>query len=702
MSTESRTLTGERALGPGTRLQFLPGIGPARARLFERLGISTLEHLLRHYPRTYLDVRRFVTVKDLKPGEPVTVRGTVKSAAAVRTRAGRTDFSATLGDGTGVLACYFFGQGFLARTLRPGTPVVVSGEIDGLERRMLNPMFEASEADVEELLNVGRMVPVHALTAGLTARVMRRAVRAALDAAADRVADPVPEGTGSAPGPMTLGEALRQIHFPADDAGLAAARRRLVFEELFLLQTVLELRRRALGEADRTFVRAGRGLLAGRAVEALPWPLTGDQCRALDEIVADLKRPIPMHRMLLGDVGSGKTVVAYLAALHVIESGHPVAFMTPTEILSRQHGETLTRLARAVGIPIAVLTASTPAAERREIADRLRGGEALIAIGTHALIEAKIEIPTLGLAIVDEQHRFGVRQRARLAQKGGIPDLLVLTATPIPRTLTLACFGDLDVSTLRARPPGRGRLVTRIAGEEKFPQVLEFMAGEIAAGRQAYVVVPMIEETGRLSVRAAEAEFERLRAQPALRAFRIELLHGRLKPSECRAVMDEFAAGRVQALVATTVIEVGVDVPNATLMVVENADRFGLTQLHQLRGRVGRGAHRSVCVLIAGPDAGPRGRERLEVLARLDDGFAIAEEDLRLRGPGELWGTRQSGLPRLKLADLSRDEALLEEAREAARETVGGDPHLLGSANAALRSALLLNYAEPLEFALTG
>ena len=696
------TPTRASVLGPATRIQFLTGIGPARALHFERLGLDTLEQLMRHYPRTYLDARRFASIKDLRPGELVTVSGTVKHAAALRTRAGRSDFSATLTDGTGVLSCYFFGQPFLARTLRPGTRVVVSGEIDGLEHRMLNPMFEVFEGDLEALLDVGRLVPVHALTRGLTARLVRRAVRAALEAAADAVPDPVPEQLAAAHRLGPLGEALRQIHFPDDDARLAAARRRLAFEELFLLQTVLEVRRGALQSAGRAWVHAGTGALAARATAALPFALTDDQRVSLEEIVADLRRSRPMHRMLLGDVGSGKTVVAFLAALHVLEAGHTVAFMAPTEILARQHGATLARLAAPVGVAIEVVTAATPAGERRALAARLARGEPVLVVGTHALLEAKLELPDLGLAIVDEQHRFGVRQRAMLTRKGAIPDLLVLTATPIPRTLALAYYGDLEVSTLHARPAGRGRLVTRVTGEEKFPQVIEFLARELAAGHQAYVVVPVIEEDGRTSLRAAEAEFERLRGVPQLRRFRIELLHGRVKAETRRSIMEGFAAGEIHALVATTVIEVGVDVSNATLMVVENADRFGLTQLHQLRGRVGRGRDRSVCVLVAGPDAGPRGRERLEVLARLEDGFAIAEEDLRLRGPGDPWGTRQSGLPRLKLADLARDEALLEETRAAARAALAGDPHLLDPAHATLRATLLRHYAEPLELALSG
>ncbi len=688
--------------GPSDRLQFLPGVGPARARLFEKLELVTLEHLVRHYPLRWLDARRFVPIGALAPGGVVTVEGVVRHAAAIRTRSGRTDFSITLEQDGAQVGCWFFGQPFLARVLKPGLRVVVSGELDAHEHRLVNPSFEVVEGDVADLLHVGRLVPVHALTRGVTARGMRSAVRHALDAVAERLEDPLPAEVREREGFGPLGEALRQIHFPDDEAALARARRRLAFEELFLLQCVMQLRRRVLSEAGRGLSHDGPGELAREAERALPFRLTPDQRRALDEIVTDLRATRPMHRMLLGDVGSGKTVVAALAALHVVEGGHTAAMLAPTEILARQHAATLTRVCGAAGVPVAVLTGATPAAERRALGSRLEAGEALVVVGTHALLEERVKMPGLGLAIVDEQHRFGVRQRARLAGKRVLPDVLVLTATPIPRTLQLAAYGDLDVSVLAVRPAGRGRLVTRIASEAKFPQVVEFMAKELAAGRQGYVVLPMIEAGERGGARAAEAEYRRIASHPLLARFRLGLLHGRLKADEKQAVMGGFARGDVHALVTTTVIEVGVDVPNATLMVIENAERFGLTQLHQLRGRVGRGEHRSVCVLVPGAIAGAEARRRLEVLATTDDGFEIAEEDLKLRGPGELWGTRQSGLPRLRLADLARDAALLESTQAAARALVAADPQLLAAEHEALKRALVAGFREPLELALAG
>lgn len=690
-------------LDPRTRVQFLPGVGPARALAFERLGISNLEHLVRHYPRTWLDASRVAKVRELAPGALLTVIGEVRQAAPLRTRGGRSDFVASVSDGTGTLGCYFFGQSWLARTLVPGTRLVVSGELQpGPERQMLNPMFEVLDGEDEQLLHAGRLVPVHGLTRGVTARGMRQAVRRALDAVADHLPDPVPAAVAEARGLVPLGQALRDLHFPPDAAALATARERLAFEELFLLQMVMELRRRALREEGRSLALAGPGALAARVRAALPFTLTEGQDSALRDIAADLALPRPMHRLVVGDVGSGKTVVALLAACAALEAGQQAALLAPTEILARQHGANLERLAAPSGVAVATLTGSTSAAARRELQARLDAGEPLLVVGTHALLEEKLRIPSLALAIVDEQHRFGVRQRAALAAKGVMPHLLVLTATPIPRTLQLACFGDLDLSLLKGRPAGRGRLVTRVTGEERFPQVVEFMSRELRAGRQAYVVVPAIEEGPRADLKAAQTEVERLRAQPLLQGFRIELLHGRMKGDEKQAVMEDFRAGRVHVLVATTVIEVGVDVANATLMVVENAERFGLTQLHQLRGRVGRGEHRSVCVLVAGATAGLKARERLGVMATTDDGFELAEADLRLRGFGELWGTRQAGLPDLRVADLSRDEPLLLLARDAARDLVAADAHLLQPDHAVLRALLRERFREPLELALAG
>jgi ATP-dependent DNA helicase RecG len=503
-------------LDPTSRLQYLPGVGPNRAATFERLGLVTIEDLLRHYPRAYLDARTFVPIARLTPGPLLTVTGTVTSAAAMRTRGGRTDFAVTVNDGTGALGCYFFGQPFLARVLKKGVAVVVSGTVDPLERRMLNPLFEVIESETADLLHAGRMVPVHALTRGLTARMVRRAVRDALDRAGARVVDPVPAALLGQLELLPLATALRQIQFPDDDAALAAARRRLAFEELLLLQAVMEIRRRAAQQTGRGLVTAGPGALAARAVATLPFALTEDQAHAVEEIVADMRAPrtdapaAARRRRQRQDRrrlprGAARDRGGARGGIHGADRDPRAAARHDVRAARRA------RRRRRV-----VSDGGTPAAERREVATRLAAREPLLLLGTHALIEGELDIPHLALAIVDEQHRFGVRQRASLADKGELPDVLVLTATPIPRTLTLAYYGDLDVSRLRRRPADRGRLVTRITGEEKLDRVVEFMARELAAGRQAFVVVPAIDDAAR-GTRTAQASTS---GSPSIRTSR--------------------------------------------------------------------------------------------------------------------------------------------------------------------------------------
>jgi ATP-dependent DNA helicase RecG len=465
MSTTKRPAA---VMDGSTRVQFLAGVGPQRALAFERLGIVTLEHLVRHYPRTWLDASRFVKVKDLEPGQLLTVVGEVRHASVQRTRGGRSDFAVTVSDGSGTLPCYFFGQSWLARTLTPGTRVVVSGEIGGPERQMLNPLFEVVEGDLESLLHAGRLVPVHALTRGLSARGVRQAIRHALDALADRVADPVPAEVARERALGPLADALRDIHFPSSAAALETARHRLAFEELFLLQMVMALRRRSLAEEGRALALDGPGALAARVRASLPFTLTGSQEEALRDIAADLARSRPMHRLLVGDVGSGKTVVALLAACAAIERGQQArSWHPPRSWLASTAGAW-----RGSPNPPACRSRCSPGRPRRPNAARSRPGSRRLSrcssSGTHALLERRLQFPALALAIVDEQHRFGVRQRAALAGKGLLPHVLVLSATPIPRTLQLAWFGDLELSIMRQRPAGRGRLVTRVTGEEKF------------------------------------------------------------------------------------------------------------------------------------------------------------------------------------------------------------------------------------------
>jgi ATP-dependent DNA helicase RecG len=495
---------------------------------------------------------------------------------------------------------------------------------------------------------------------------------------------------------------LHDIHYPDDDTALERARKRLAYEELFLVQALLTRRRTRREAAASGLVTATTSERARALVSALPFSLTGAQKRAVREILADQRSSRPMHRLLIGDVGSGKTVVALVACAHAAEAGFQSAFMAPTEILAEQHLHTLRRLGEPAGLRVELLTGGRPIAERRLVIAAVAAGEVDIVVGTHALIQTGVAFARLGLVVVDEQHRFGVRQRAELAGKGVDPDVLVMSATPIPRTLALACFGDLEVSTLDEKPPGRGRLRTRVTDESKRERVYDFLAEELDAGRQAYVVVPVIEESEGADLRAAVATHDALGKHPKLKRFRWGLLHGRMKTAERRKTMREFSEDKLRGLVTTTVVEVGVDVPNATVMLIEQAERFGLAQMHQLRGRIGRGTHISTCVLLPGRSATPEAMERLRLLATTNDGFRLAEADLRLRGPGELWGTLQTGLPRFRVADLGRDGALLEAAHEDARALVTADPHLERPEHGALARALRDRFHEEVEWGSSG
>jgi ATP-dependent DNA helicase RecG len=679
---------------PESPVQYLPGVGPRRAELLAKLGIATVEDLLRHTPRRYLDARRVRRIADLVPGELCTVVARV-TATQVRRRPGRQDFLARLADASGTVAATWFGRGYLARTLAAGDEIVLSGALGpGRGRGFANPEFEKLDDEERELLHAGRIIPVHPLTAGVTGKGMRRLVHTALEAVGGELVDPLPGGIRAEHDLEGLAPALRQIHFPGDEAALERARRRLAFEELFLVQVLLATRRARREHGSTGLVTATTSERARALVRALPFRLTAAQKRVIAEILADQRAPRPMHRLLVGEVGSGKTLVALVACLHAAEAGFQSAFLAPTEILAEQHFRTLERFAAAARLSVALLLGRTRAAGRREVLEGVAAGRVELLVGTHAVLQEEVRFRRLGFVVVDEQHRFGVRQRATLAAKGKTPDVLVMTATPIPRSLALALFGDLDLSVLDERPPGRGRVRTRVVPEAKRERVLEFTARELASGRQAYFVLPVIEETAKADLKAATAAHDQLTKHPLLRRFRWGLLHGRLPGEERAGVMADFAAGRLRGLVTTTVIEVGIDVPNATLLVVEQAERFGLAQLHQLRGRIGRGPHVSTCVLLPGPGASPEALDRLRRVASTEDGFRLAEEDLALRGPGELWGTLQTGLPRFRVADPIGDRELLNAAHAAARALVEEEPELEGAPLAPLRRVLEARFGE--------
>ncbi|HJR59489.1 MAG TPA: ATP-dependent DNA helicase RecG [Vicinamibacterales bacterium] len=667
-----------------TPLQYMKGVGPRRAADLQRVGLATVEDFLYRFPIRYEDRGSFQTIASLRPGVPATITGEVIGCGLRPTRRPRFKiFEMLVRDQTGSLRAIWFNQPFLNDVFRPHQRVILFGKLEltphGLQ--LQSPQYEilrgeeepgAAGADGEETLHTGRIVPIYEKTGQLTANVQRALVHQALGQLPESLPDPLPPGVLARQKLIDRRTALHDVHFPPEGTPVAVlnafrspAQLRLIFEEFFLFQLGIVLRKRR-SEADR---KARSVVITDVIREAvrrvLPFRLTGDQKQVVKEIVADMQREQPMNRLLQGDVGSGKTIVALIAALVAMENGFQVAFMAPTEILAEQHFINIRRLLEASRFRIALLTGGTPAKKRREMQAELAGGSLNLVVGTHALVEDPVGFRELGLVIIDEQHRFGVMQRATLRSKGQHPDVLVMTATPIPRTLALTTYGDLDVSVMREMPPGRYPIKTIAKPETRRDEIYDFMRRQIEEGRQAYVIYPLVEESEKVDLRAATEMADHL-AQDIFPALRVALLHGRMKQDAKDRVMQAFARGEYHILVSTTVVEVGVDVANAAVMLVEHAERFGLSQLHQLRGRVGRGPHQSYCILLYQYPITDQGRERLKALTDTTDGFVIAEKDLELRGPGDFFGTRQSGLPTLRVGDLVRDHQIMEEARREA------------------------------------
>ena len=666
----------------------------------QRLNVSTVSDLVYLFPHRHNDFANIRTVSQLQPGEEQTVVVTVWEASETGWGRRRST-QAILGDETGNVRAIWFNNRYMARTLRSGAQVVISGRVNLFRGQLV---FESPEYELlhgqEELVHTGRLVPVYPSTEGLPQRTIRRIVKQALDACLSHVAEFLPEELRHRTGLMGVQNAIAQAHYPDSPADWNAARRRLAFDELLLLQlAVLDRRRRWREEAGGVSVTADTVKLGG-FLRSLPFELTGAQTRALGEILDDLSSDKPMSRLLQGDVGSGKTVVAVAALLAVALDGHQGAMMAPTEILAEQHFMTVARLlsessdgyrddtllsvsfgASSTPITIGLLIGSLPQRVKDDMHQRIADGEVDIVIGTHALIQASVEIPRLALVVVDEQQRFGVMQRASLREKGERPHLLAMSATPIPRSLALTVYGDLDSSIIDEMPPGRTPIRTRWVEPDRREAAYSFVRGEVEAGRQAFIVCPLIEESEIIQTRAATEEYERLSAE-VYPDLRLGLLHGRMALREKEQVMELFQRQELDILVSTPVVEVGIDVPNATVMLVDGADRFGLAQLHQFRGRVGRGAVQSYCLLLA-DSPGEDARERLKIVERIVDGFELAEEDLRLRGPGDYLGTRQSGLPDLRIARIT-DQDILSLARREARKLLDSDPELSKEENSAL------------------
>jgi ATP-dependent DNA helicase RecG len=667
---------------PTTELLHLKGVGPRRAEILAKRGLRTFEDLLGYLPFRYEDRIHFAKIRNIAPGRIYTIRARVQGGSLVRyTRSHGAMYHLEVRDETGLLACKFFHGHYLEKTFKPGQALVVHGkaELDMMRPgrvEMINPEYELLGEEGADSTEVGRIVPIYEAIGGISSRAMRRIVYQALEKFIGTMTDPLPAEILARYKFPSRKEAIQFVHFPpatesvdALNSFRSAAHMRLIFEEFFFYQLSVAMRKKSAQQQAGIAFRVREPAVREAIKRVLPFKPTEAQKRALGEIAADLERGVPMNRLLQGDVGSGKTIVALEAATIVIENGYQAALMAPTEILAVQHFLAAGKIFARAGYRVELLISGLRTAEKKAALDRIRSGEAQLVVGTHALLEPEVQFRRLGFVIVDEQHRFGVLQRKELMEKGAAPDVLVMTATPIPRTLSLTLYGDLDISVIDQMPPGRVPIATRVSSEANLPGVWDFLRREMAAGRQAYVVYPVIEQSKsaefQRSLKAAIVEFERLRSV-IFPNRHVGLLHGRMKSEEKESVMDRFRRHEIDLLVATTVIEVGVDVPNATVMVIEHANRFGLSQLHQLRGRIGRGGEKGTCILIAPKNPGEDAQVRLETMVRTTNGFEIAETDLKLRGPGEFFGTRQHGELGFHIANPIRDFDLLEMARREA------------------------------------
>jgi ATP-dependent DNA helicase RecG len=676
-------------------LRYVKGVGPRRAADLQRVGLQTVEDLLHRFPIRYEDRGHLRPIATLQPAETASVAGEVIGSGLRATRRpGFRIFEALVRDSSGTVRAVWLNQPFLRDVIQRGQRVILFGTVErhGGGLQLTNPQYEIlpseseGEAPGEETIHTGRIVPIYERVGTLTPKMQRRLVHDVLERLPEAIEDPLPRDLLDALALPERRSALIEAHFPTGQSALTLLNRfrtpaqlRLIFEEFFLFQVGLILKRRSRSGERKARVCIVDDRIRAAARRVLPFSLTGDQKRALKEIVDDLQRPQPMSRLLQGDVGAGKTIVALLAAVVAMENGLQVAFMAPTEILAEQHALTIRRLLAGSRFRVVALTGSLTPVARRAVLQELGSGAAHLVVGTHALVQDPVAFDALGLVIIDEQHRFGVLQRAGLRAKGLNPDVLVMTATPIPRSLALTTYGDLDVSVIRELPPGRKPTKTVVKPDSRRGEVHRFVREQLAQGRQAYIVYPLVEESEKVDLKAATAMADHLAAE-VFPEYRVGLLHGRLKPDTKDEVMEAFVQGRLDVLVATTVVEVGVDVANASVMVVEHAERFGLAQLHQLRGRVGRGGHQAFCVFLYQAPLTQQARARLEALAETSDGFVLADRDLELRGPGDFFGTRQSGMPTLRIGDVLRDHAVMEDARREAvawlDRTASGDPVL--------------------------
>lgn len=686
-------------------VQFLKGVGPARKKLFENLGVRTVEDLLYLFPRRYEDRTKLTPLSQLKVGEYQTVTGKVMARGARQSWYTRKHvYETVIEDGKGRLFAVWFNQPYLDRYFKVGKLVVLFGKVEIYKNRfqMVSPEYELLNTDEDQSLSMGRIVPIYPLTRGMTERYLRKIMRACLDRYRDENHDILPVWLRNKHRLLNIQHSLENIHFPQNAENQVAAQRRISFEEFFLFQISVILRRQSIVRKE--------GIAHNVTIEdfkefsqIFPFALTAAQQRVMREIASDMQRPVPMLRLLQGDVGSGKTLVALWGCVVASRNGYQAAIMAPTEILARQHAEKISALlpkGSFCDLKVGLLVNSLPKSQKDATLSAVKKGDIDILVGTHALLSEGVDFKNLSFVVIDEQHKFGVRQRAVFSAKGKNPDVLVMTATPIPRTLSLTLFGDLDVSVLDEMPKGRGKTVTRVFSQEKAEEVYQIVREQVARGEQVYIVYPIIEESEKLDLKAAEVMFDHF-TKHEFKNFKLGLIHGQMKKDESDQVMKKFKNNEIQILVATTVLEVGVDVPNANVMVIEHAERFGLAQLHQLRGRIGRGERDALCLLISDPET-DEAHQRLQAICSTTDGFKIAEQDLLIRGPGHYFGRHQHGLNELRFANPVTQIDILELARKEAEELIHRDPNCHEPPHQILMAVIRKRYPTYLDFAEAG